>query len=147
MGSSPIVRFLNKSTHSAPASNLVEAHVLRVIPQQHHIRLDKVRTALDYLEQPLGLSHPLARAASKQMEWICFVESVGKLIDVSKDGQLAMEKTLQHILKRIEWDEQGLVTRLFPLTRGGNAPDSPKVLVIDVRISFGRPYSHNGKTL
>jgi uncharacterized protein (DUF433 family) len=120
-------------------TNLVEAHVLRVIRQQHGIPLYKVRKALDYLEEQFGLPHPLANVNFKTDGVNLFIEQVGKLINVSQDGQLAMEKTLAHLLKRIEWDAQGIATRLFPLTRGENVPDSPKVLVIDTRVAFGRP--------
>jgi uncharacterized protein (DUF433 family) len=120
-------------------TNLVEAHVLRVIRQEHNIRLDKVRKALDYLEQAFNLPHPLARVEFKTDGVDLFVRFVGNLINASQASQLAMEKTLQHLLKRIEWDEQGIASKLYPFTRSANAQDSPKVLVIDARISFGRP--------
>ena len=38
----------------------------------------------------------------------------------------------------VERDEAGVVARLYPFTRK-RAPDEPKVVVIDPRISFGRP--------
>ena len=55
-----------------------------------------------------------------------------------------MRETLQALLKRVEQDEQGLAIRLFPFSRraSANAPaieDSPKLVVIDPRVAFGRP--------
>jgi hypothetical protein len=41
-------------------TNLVEIHVLRAIRKEHKIQLDKVRTALDYLEAQFSMPHPLA---------------------------------------------------------------------------------------
>ena len=42
-------------------TNLVEAHVLRLIRETHQVRLDKVRKALDYVSQQFNTNHPLAR--------------------------------------------------------------------------------------
>lgn len=134
----PLISLPDPDSSQLSFTNLVEAHVLRVIRQDHQVRLDKVRTALDYVEQKFGLPHPLARVQFQTDGMDLFVESVGKLINASRDGQLAMQKTLQHLLERIEWDEEGLAQRLFPLIQVQKA-DAPRVLVIDPRISFGRP--------
>mgnify|MGYP001794950415 FL=1 len=134
----PLIHLSDGSSPQLSFTNLVEAHVLRGIRQNHKIRLDKVRTALDYVEQKFGLPHPLARAQFQTDGVDLFVESVGQLINASRDGQLAMQKTLQQLLQRIEWDEEGLAQRLFPLIQLQQA-DAPRVLEIDPRISFGRP--------
>ncbi|MGD1865753.1 MAG: DUF433 domain-containing protein [Phormidesmis sp.] len=134
----PLIHLPDSSSSQLSFTNLVEAHVLRVIRQNHKVRLDKVRTALDYVEQKFGLPHPLARAQFQTDGVDLFVESVGQLINASRDGQLAMQKTLQQLLQRIEWDEEGLAQRLFPLIQLQQA-DAPRVLEIDPRISFGRP--------
>ena len=119
--------------------NLIEAHVLHVIRRVHNIRLDKVRRALDYLSDEIGTSHPLARVEFQTDGVDLFVESFKQLINASRSGQLAMRDTLNHLLTRIEWDKEGIAARFFPfvqpLTEAG--PDKP--LVIDPRISFGRP--------
>jgi len=134
----PLIHLPDGSRPQLSFTNLVEAHVLRVIRQNHKVRLDKVRTALDYVEQKFGLPYPLARAQFQTDGVDLFVESVGQLINASQDGQLAMQKTLQQLLQRIEWDEEGLAQRLFPLIRLQQA-DAPRVLEIDPRLSFGRP--------
>lgn len=119
-------------------TNLVEAHVLRVIRSDHRISLDKVRMALDYVENHYDLPHPLARMEFQTDGVDLFVESVGRLINASQAGQLAMRKTLENLLKRIELDEAGIAAKLFPFTRL-NEEDAPQRVVIDPRISFGRP--------
>lgn len=136
--SEPLIQRPNPNLPQLSFTNLVEAHVLRVIRQDHQIRLDRVRIALDYLEREFNLPHPLARAKFRTDGVDLFVESVDRLINASKDGQLAMQKTLKHLLKRIDWDEDGIARRLFPFTRN-NTEDVPKVLVIDPHLSFGRP--------
>jgi uncharacterized protein (DUF433 family) len=134
----PLIQRPNATTPQLSFTNLVEAHVLRVIRQVHGIRLDKVRTALDYVDQRFNIPHPLARIEFQTDGINLFTESVGRLINVSENGQLVMQEALKHLLERIEWDESGIAARLFPLTRMKDQ-DAPKVLVIDPRISFGRP--------
>jgi uncharacterized protein (DUF433 family) len=136
--SQPLIERPNPSLTQLSFTNLVEAHVLRVIRQDHQIRLDKIRTALDYVARGLGVPHPLAQVQFQTDGVDLFVESLGRLINVSRDGQLAMQKTLQHLLKRIEWDEDGIAARLFPITRS-NTAEAPKILVIDPQVAFGRP--------
>lgn len=134
----PLIHLPNGGNHQLSFTNLVEAHVLRAIRQNHKVRLDKVRTALDYVEQKFGLPYPLARAQFQTDGVDLFVESMGQLINASRDGQLAMQKTLQQLLQRIEWDEEGFAQRLFPLIHLQQV-NAPRVLEIDPRISFGRP--------
>jgi len=61
------------------------------------------------------------------------------LLDASKGGQIAIRETLDIYLTRIEVDEQGIASRLFPFVHPDLAKDDPKVIVIDPDISFGRP--------
>jgi uncharacterized protein (DUF433 family) len=126
--------------HLLSFTNLVEAHILRAIRAQHGVSLDKVRKALDFMQQQFSVPHPLARVEFQTDGVNLFVESVGRLINASdaSPGQLAMREMLKHLLKRIELDEEGIAARLFPYTRSSNE-DGPKLVVIDPRISFGRP--------
>ena len=71
-----------------------------------------------------------------------FVEEYGQLINVSQAGQLVLRNLLQAHLRRIDRDSAGYALRLYPFTR--KRPDQqlieePKAIVIDPRISFGRP--------
>jgi uncharacterized protein (DUF433 family) len=122
-------------------TNLVEAHVLRAIRKRHGVRLDKVRGALDYLDQRFGVPHPLARVEFQTDGVNLFVESVGRLVSVSQDGQMSMKEVLKRLLTRVEWNETGIATRLFPTTSStlDEPKDEPKIVSIDPRISFGRP--------
>ena len=52
--------------------------------------------------------------------------------------QLELQELLEAHLERLEWDEQGRVKRLFPLTRE-DVTQSPKVIVIDPAVAFGHP--------
>lgn len=118
--------------------NLVEAHVLDAIRRQHDVPLHKVRVAIRFLERQFGSRHPLAEQRIETDGCDLFVQKLGRLINISQHGQLAMRELLATHLKRVEWDQNGLAVRLYPFTRKREALE-PKVVVIDPYVSFGRP--------
>jgi len=122
-------------------TNLVEAHVLRSIRKIHGVRLDKVRNALDYLDKQFQMPHPLARVEFQTDGVNLFVESIGRLVSVSENGQLAIKAALQNLLTRVEWNEEGIAARLFPTSRDipEATPAASKSVEIDPQVSFGRP--------
>lgn len=136
--SPPLIELPNPKIRELSFTNLVEAHVLRVIRLDQRVRLDKVRTAIDYIDEQLDLPHPLARLEFKTDGQDLFVEQLGRLVAVSKDGQLAMREMLKNQLKRINLDEAGRAAQLFPFT-GRNEKEAPKTVVFNPKISFGRP--------
>ena len=117
--------------------NLVEAHVLGAIRQQHGVSLQRVRKAVRFVERRLRLSHPLITAKFQTDGIDLFVEELGKLINASSDGQTIMADALRLSLARVEHDQDGLAARLFPFVRGDGR--EPKVIVVDLRLSFGKP--------
>jgi len=134
----PIIRLPDKEDLVLSFMNLVEAHVLDAIRREHEIPLRKVRRALDYLKVRFPSRHPLVDQGFETDGLNLFVEKYGKLINISEAGQLAMRNVLEAYLRRIERDEAGLAVRLFPFTRRREL-DEPRVVVIDPRVSFGRP--------
>ena len=117
--------------------NLVEAHVLDAVRHEHQVTLPAVRSAIAYVRQALGSEHLLAEQKFETHGGDLFIRKLGELITVSKGGQKAMPEILNAYLKRIEWD-QGLATKLYPFTRLRDFAQ-PKVVMIDPRVSFGRP--------
>jgi len=118
--------------------NLVEIYVLGAIRREHRIPLPGVRKAIGYLREQFGSRHPLAEQKIETDGRDLFIRWLNSLINISREGQLAMPEFLDAHLKRIEWDTSGLASRLYLLTRRQDLY-SPKVVVIDPRISFGRP--------
>ena len=118
--------------------NLVEVHVLDAIRRKHGVRLTKVRKALDYLSSKFPSTHPLADHWFETDGLDLFVEKYGQLINISREGQLEVRNLIHAHLKRIERDPNGVPIRLYPFTRK-REPDEPKAVVIDPRVSFGRP--------
>ncbi len=85
-----------------------------------------------------GSQHPLALQQFETDGVNLFIQKVDKLINVSQEGQLAMRELLTSHLQRIEHDEAGLAMRLYPFTRPDHFQQL-KAVVIDPRMSFGRP--------
>lgn len=134
----PIIALPDKRLGLLSFVNLVEAHVLDAIRRQHEVPLQKVRKAFNYLANRLGSRHPLAEQRFETDGVDLFIRHYGDLVNISQSGQLAMRKIVEAYLRRVEWDAAGVVARLHPFTRK-RAPAEPKVIVIDPRISFGRP--------
>lgn len=118
--------------------NLVESHVLGSIRGRYNIALPAVRRAILFLREKLGSEHPLADQKFETDGKDLFIRKLDELIAVSKGGQKAMPEVFDAYLQRIEWDLQGLAARLYPFTRQRELVQ-PKVVMIDPRVSFGRP--------
>jgi len=128
---SPIIK--TSSANFLSFTNIVEAHVLAGL-RGDRIGLDKIRSAVSCVERKFGVRHPLAREEFKTDGVNLFVERLGKLLNASHDGQVAMREVLDRHLRRVEFDE-GRAVRLYPLFR----PEAPRAIVIDHRRAFGRP--------
>ncbi len=67
-----------------------------------------------------------------------FVEQLGRLVNINRDGQLVMRELIEAYLLRIDRDPAGLPIRLFPFTRT-RIDESPRFIAMDPRVQFGRP--------
>lgn len=124
-------------------TNLVEAHVLRSL-RNRQIKLDKVRTALDYISREFGTDHPLVIKRFQTDGVDLFVDQIvegqrKELIDVGRGGQLAMRETLKTLLTRIEWNAQGIASRFFPRLEPSPEPEKDRIIILDPSVRFGKP--------
>jgi len=100
--------------------------------------LQKIRKAFTYLKREFSSTRPLIEHVFETDGLDLFITEYGKLINISKEGQIVMKDIIKAYLKRVEYDEQGLIKKLFPFTRKRDLTE-PKVVVIDPYVSFGRP--------
>jgi uncharacterized protein (DUF433 family) len=137
--SPPLIAVHTRRPRLLSFSNLVEAFVLADIRRQHGISFPKLRRALRYVSESMRVPRPLINARFQTDGTDLFVEKVGRLVNVSQQGQVEIRGALEGRLQRIEWDEQGIAARLFPLPRSGApATAQPKSIVIDPRRGFGK---------
>lgn len=123
--------------------NLVEAHVLDAIRYKHRaprIPLPKVRAAIEYMRDKYDSKHPLAEYWFQQAGVDLIVDIAGRLENASRKGQLEVREWITAHLKRIARDPAGAAVALYPyLTRHPQQVEEPKLVLIDPRISFGKP--------
>jgi uncharacterized protein (DUF433 family) len=134
----PIIELADKDQRLLSFENLVEAHVLDAIRRAHGVAFWRVRKAVEYLTTKLGSRHPLAEQRFVTDGVDLFVEVFGQLVNISREGQLAIKDLIETYLRRVERDQIGAPIRLYPFTRE-RKPDEPRIIVIDPSISFGRP--------
>ena len=137
--SKPIIQVPDPTAKQLSFMNLVEIHVLDAIRRQHDIPLEKVRTAMNYLSKQFPSRHPLADQEFVTDGLDLFIKKFSQLINISQEGQLAIQEILQAHLHRIERDIKGIPVRLYPFTRKRHLKEEPRAVVIDPQISFGRP--------
>lgn len=135
-----VIRPADSKARLLSFTNLCELHVLSAIRRHHRIPLPKVRDSVKYLRSQLESDRPLIDREFRTNGIDLFVEHASQLLNVSKQGQEAMRGDFEFALARIERDHDGSPIRLFPLSRSSaTATDQPKSIVIDPRLSFGRP--------
>jgi len=120
-------------------SNLVEAYVLAAIRRHHKISLPRTRRALSYLSKKFGSRRPLLDSQLAAHGPDLFMEHLGQIINLSRDGQVEIAELIRVYLKRVERDAEGAPIKLYPLVRAQPVAEQPRTVVIDPTVSFGRP--------
>lgn len=115
--------------------NLVEAFVLASIRRQHGVTMQKVRKALKFVESELAMERPLIHGNFETDGVDLFVREFGKILNVSRDGQLELKDMMVASLKRVDHDPQGLASKLFPWAR---EPNEPTEVELDPGLAFGK---------
>ena len=131
----PVILIADPEDSLLSFRNLVEVHVLSAIRRKHRVRLQDVRDALNYLRAHLRSQHPLADREMHTDGINLFIEEWGKLVNISREGQLAIRAVLADHLDRIDRNPEGIAVRLFPFS---GRPEQ-RAVVIDPRIKYGRP--------
>lgn len=139
--SHPVIQLPDTQLPLLSFTNLIEAHVLDAIRYHHKVPLENVRRAVDYLRERSGSQHPLAQYWFQLTGLDLLIEEGGLLVNATKRGQLVMRDVIQAYLTRVERDPHGAALRLYPyLHRHPKQLESePKIVLIDPRISFGKP--------
>lgn len=142
VAATPLIRLPAPDVLELSFSNVIEALVLRALRTTHGVKMSGIRIALDYVRRHLDIDRLFLREDLLASPGNIFLEQYGRLINLNKAGQHAMRDVLEAHLQRVGYDEEGLPFRFFPLTRGDVA-ESPRVVVVDPRFSFGRAMTEN----
>src|SRR5205823_1789712 len=85
-----LIRLRDENESLLSFANLVEAFVLAGIRRTHGVSLQRVRRAISYVEDRLRVKRPLINERFKTNGVDLFVERFGKLVNASRQGQLAI---------------------------------------------------------
>jgi len=146
----PLITLADQDASMLSFNNLVEAHVLKSLRRKHGVPMKGVRIALDYAKKKysierLFLSQELHTVKHKKGDrernavGALFLKKLGEVEQISAGGQLVLREALTRHLARVDRDSSGMPIRLFPFL--GSRPD--KQILIDPRVSFGRPVLAN----
>lgn len=134
----PVIPTADRPRRRLSFLNLVELLVLAAIRRTHHVSLTQVRSAVNYLKRHFPSPHPLAEHQFQTDGVHLFVEKFGKLLNISRDGQIEMADLVKAYLRLVEWDASGVPFKLH--LPGPRTPNSARsAVVIDPRFGFGRP--------
>ena len=134
-----VIRPADPKTLGLSFSNLVEAYVLTAIRRKHHIGLPTIRRGLKYLTEQLGSKRPLLEEQFATRGAELFVDRLSEIINLSRNGQVEMADMIRAYLERVERDAKGVPIKLYPFMRSQPLREQPRTVVIDPRVSFGRP--------
>ena len=134
-----VIRPADPRTLGLSFSNLIEAYVLTAIRRRHNVALPTIRRGLDYLVRKLDARRPLLEKEFATNGVDLFVDHLGEIVNISKDGQTEMADLIRAYLERIDRDAKGLPIKLYPFMRTQALREQPRTVVIDPRVSFGRP--------
>ena len=110
----PVIDLADPKNKLLSFYNLVEAHVLRATTEKG-VPLRNVRKALEYIRETLPGKHPLLGHDFEVSGKDVFIRHLGKTINATRYGQLAMRRILKKYLSRINRDERGLPIQIFPI--------------------------------
>jgi len=137
-GIPPVIELADDFRGQLSFYNLVEAFVLGGLRRKHKLPLQQLRRDLLTLRRLRpDVRHPLADLDLATFARSMFVDSPENVVNVSRGGQLGIHEVLAGVLQRVEKGPAGAL-RLYPITRA-DAEKSPRLVVIDPRIAFGRP--------
>lgn len=119
---------------------LAQAYAIQVLRSKHQLPMRRITKAIGFLKKKTGEEYPLAMTElGFQTDGVqLFVDELGRLVSASENGQVAMRTVLEKFLERVDYDNAGIALRFFPFTRDYRL-DSPKFIVIDPTLNFGRP--------
>jgi uncharacterized protein (DUF433 family) len=136
--SNPLIRPARNPPPTLSFWNLIESHVLRSLRNEHGVSMDALRKAIRYAQHSLKIDRLLLSQELRTDAGKLLLERYGELIELSASGQMAMRRTFNDHLARVEWDQWKFPVRLFPFTTsGGSATERP--ISIDAHVAFGRP--------
>jgi uncharacterized protein (DUF433 family) len=130
-----------RSLRALSFNNVIEIFVLDELRRRHSFSLQHLRRVLRHLGTAFPkVDHPLVKLELRVGNHQLFARHGRQLENLSLEGQLAIEEVLRTFLTRVDNDPSGSgIFRLYPFVTKHRAADAPRTVMMDPRVSFGRP--------
>lgn len=135
---SPVIQPASKQPRALSFMNLLECHMLASMRSLYKLHLPKIRRAVAHLNKVSGFKHPLIEEPLYTNRVDLLIKQIDKLVNVSRDGQLAIPEIVETYLERVEYDKTIGVFRFYPFVHE-RSPGEPKLIVINPSLGFGKP--------
>ena len=121
--------------------NLLEAHVLDALRITHNLSLQRIRKAIRYLKKEFNQTHPLVKMSLYTDGVDIFVKEYGRLLNASREGQIAMKEIINIFLSRIDFSSSGEPENFYPfiLKTTDHLETEEKIIKVNPEINYGRP--------
>ena len=119
--------------------NVVETHVLAGLRKVHRVPLGRIRKAISWLRNETGMQHPLAELDIETDGRDVFARFIERLVSASEGGQVVFPEVVGVYLQRMDRDAHKIPTRFYPFTYSTPSSNSPRDVVVDPAVAFGRP--------
>lgn len=135
---SPVIRAASKHPRALSFMNLLECHMLASMRSLYDLRLPKIRRAIAHLNKTSRFNHPLIEQPLYTDSVDLLIKEIDKLVNLSRDGQLAIPEIVGAHLVRVEHDKNSGMLKFYPFVRERSVAE-PKYIVINPALGFGKP--------
>lgn len=125
--------------HLLSFANVLELHVLKGMRKIHDIPMQRIRRALEHVQNKYPSRHPLIDREFQTDGVDIFIRELGEYINVSRYGQRGFRAIVRTYLKRIGREQRtGMAESLYPFVITDEATE-PELISMNPRIAFGKP--------
>ena len=118
-------------------NNLVEAHILKALRQNHRFSMQSLRKTLPTAAAILHTERPLLEASFATDGINLFLEIDDSFVNLTRHGQVALRDLVSLYVQRIGRDGNGDPVRLYPFIAEARSGE-PKSISISPAVAFGR---------
>ena len=135
----PLIEPIRNKPYMLSFWNMIELQILASIRRRHKVSMPRVRKALNFVQSELGIERPLIKAQFSTDGVDLFVKDYGGLFNATtrERESLSLQRQMRAALDRIERDEFGIATRMFPWRE--DPLQDLRVVAIDPATKFGQP--------
>jgi uncharacterized protein (DUF433 family)/DNA-binding transcriptional MerR regulator len=119
-------------------NDLVEVYVLRSLRTEHGYPLEYIRQALAMARDEFGIDRLFLHKTFRHGGQEFFLDRLDDFAALSRTRQLAFREVLKGYLHRIQYDREGWAREFSPFGQVSGVA-SPHLVILNPRISFGRP--------